>query len=45
LGRRSLPEISFFLVVFAGSAGKYHEKGKILGGLAALQNLPARATA
>jgi hypothetical protein len=32
-GRLRLPEISIFLVVFAGKAGKYHQKRRILGGL------------
>jgi hypothetical protein len=36
-GTRRLRKISILLVVFAGIAGKYHEKGIILGGLAALQ--------
>jgi len=31
LGRRSLPKIFFFLVVFAGEAGKHHEKKADLG--------------
>jgi hypothetical protein len=45
-GRRSLPKISIFLVVLAGKAGKYHQKRRILGGLAALQTARlARATA
>jgi hypothetical protein len=29
---RSLPKLFIFLVVFACFAGKYHEKGMILGG-------------
>jgi hypothetical protein len=37
LGRRSLPKVFFFLVVFAGFAGKHHQKKGFLGGLAALQ--------
>ena len=37
MGRLSLPKISIFLVVVAGTAGNDHEKAMILGGLAALQ--------
>jgi hypothetical protein len=37
LGRLRLPKISIFLVVVAGFAGNHHQKGTILGGLAALQ--------
>jgi hypothetical protein len=48
LGRLWLPKIFFFLVV-AGFDGDHHQKGKILGGLAAPPpfwvNRPARATA
>jgi hypothetical protein len=40
----SLPTISF-LVILAGYAGKYHEKRKFLGGLAALQTSPRETTA
>jgi hypothetical protein len=44
-----LPEISLFLVVFAGFASKYYQKRMIFGGLAApgilWVNLPAQATA
>jgi hypothetical protein len=36
-GTRRLPEISLFLVVFAGFASKYYQKRMIFGGLAALQ--------
>jgi hypothetical protein len=36
-GEAQPPRDLNFLVVFAGSAGKYHQKGIFLGGLAALQ--------
>jgi hypothetical protein len=41
----ALPPRDFnFLVLFAGFAGKEHQKRIILGGLAAPPTLPARAT-
>jgi hypothetical protein len=36
-GEARLPKISIFLVLVAGFSGNEHQKGMILGGLAALQ--------
>jgi hypothetical protein len=36
-GEASPPHALLFLVIFAGKSGKYHQKGMILVGLAALQ--------
>jgi hypothetical protein len=44
-GEATPPRDLIFLVVFAGKAGKYHQKGIFLEGLAALQTSRLAGTA